>query len=118
MRIGSGYINWVSLKSDGSNYIKSDIPTNEISVNDLLSVSLTKNIGIFLYQTGVKYYRHEDNNKVVIFNDMVYDSGDVSLTGTKSIKVSLNCFCNAINKLMCFGSTLNCVIINKAASIC
>ncbi len=54
------------------------------------------------------------------FANPVTNSGAGALTGTntRQFLFKLSCLCEVIDKMVCFSRTLNCVIIQKAASTC
>lgn len=60
----------MTLLSDKSDWINSNILTSDISIKDLRSVALTKNKAVFLYIDKMVYYSHEDTDSVkLIFSN-------------------------------------------------
>jgi len=82
-------------------------------------VALTKNKAIFLYTGKIVYYSHDatDTVKLMFSNSFTINEVDVN-QASRQYKAIVRCYCSAVSRFTCFATTLNCIILTKAAQVC
>lgn len=121
---GESFFYWAN--NDYDSYKRSyKLTTNDIDTEGVISVALTANKAILLYEDHLSYYRMTGYG----LSKSASKSTDIEFLFTKTFTASaieadgayrfgLSCLCKGMKKFACFSSTLNCLIVRVADTAC
>ncbi len=119
VRVASNEMIWFTLKSTDVLITSKISNVQNPNLAKILNVALSKDKAVILYnEQKLEYLKHTGDNQVTILFSRGFPAADLSLNGIKQYKMEIDCMCGGIEKLACYSSTLNCVIIRKAIFSC